>query len=81
MKRSEIRYAMFRIKAGTPDKKHLDLFKTYKEQLDEFELTIEDFTTEWDIDKVDFSKLVIGKQAKIMNREKSLFDSKGAIKE
>jgi predicted transcriptional regulator len=81
MTRSEIRYSLGRVKSGTADKKHLAVLDAYKTQLDEFDLTISEFTEEWDIDKSDTSKIVTGKVAKKLNKEKSLFDSKGIIKE
>lgn len=81
MKRSEIRYAIFRCKAGTADDSQLKVLKSYQSQLDEYDYTIDDFTHEWDIDKKDFSQIVIGKIAKKYNQDRSLFAGDGALKE
>lgn len=69
MKRSEIRYAIFRVRAGTPDEKQQAIFDSYADQLSEFGFTAEDFTKEWDIDKNDFSQIVTGKIARSYNRD------------
>ena len=81
MTRSEIRYALFRCKAGTPDKEQSKILKQYKEQLDELGLDITDFTKEWDINKEDFSEIVTGKIARKYNQDQSLFSSTGKLKE
>ncbi len=64
MTRSQIRYALFRCKAGTPDKEHEEVLATFKSQLDEYGFDISDFTTEWDVDKKDTSQIVTGKIVK-----------------
>jgi len=79
MKRSEIRYALFRCKAGTADDDQLEIFYSYEDQLKEYDFDISDFTKEWDIDKKDFSQIVTGKIAKKYNTPKSLFNETGVL--
>lgn len=81
MKRSEIRYALFRCKAGTADEKQLAIFESYKPQLVEFDFTIEDFTKEWDVEKGDTSQIVTGKIARKYNQDRSLFAGDGTIRD
>lgn len=81
MKRSEIRYALFRCKAGTPDQTHLDILETYQSQLDELGLEVRDFTVEWDVHKTDLSEIVTGKIARKYNQPQSLFTGEGVLKE
>ena len=81
MKRSEIRYALFRCKAGTPDEKQQALFDSYKEQLAEFDYGIDEFAKEWDIDKSDTTLIVTGKLARKYNQETSLFTGEGKLKD
>lgn len=81
MTRTQIRYALFRCKAGTPDKNHLEILSTYQEQLDEYGFDIMDFAKEWDISKTELSEIVTGKIARKYNQEKSLFSSDGKLKD
>lgn len=81
MERSQIRYALFRCKAGTSDKKQDEILKTYQPQLDELGLDVCDFAIEWDIDKKDYDQVVYGKVAKKYNTSKSLFNGEGKLKE
>lgn len=76
MKRSDIRYALFRCKARTADDVQTKIFETYRSQLDEYEFTIDDFTVEWDIDKTDNTQIVTGKIARKYNQDVSLFSTK-----
>lgn len=80
MNRTQIRYALFRCKAGNGDKEQKLILESYKSQLDEFDLTIDDFTKEWDVDTKDLTQIVIGKVAKNLNKDKSLFSSVGTLK-
>jgi hypothetical protein len=73
MKRGEIRYAIFRIKAGTGSDDQLDTFSFYEEQLSSFGYDVFDFTSEWDIDKADNTNIVTGRVAKRYNKDTSLF--------
>lgn len=81
MKRSDIRYALFRCKVGNPSKEHKAIFNKIKPQLVEDELTIEDFTVEWDVSLDDAYVVVTGKMAKKLNRDQSLFNGSGKLKE
>lgn len=81
MTRTQIRYALFRCKAGTPDKSQLEILKSYQDQLDEYGLDITDFTVEWDISKENLSEIVTGKIARKYNQEKSLFNGEGKLEE
>lgn len=81
MKRSEIRYALFRCKAGTQDEKQQAIFESYKDQLIDFDYGIEEFAREWDIDKSDSSLIVTGKLARKYNQETSLFTGEGKLKD
>lgn len=80
MNRTQIRYALFRCKAGNGDKEHNKILESYSSQLDEFDLNISDFTKEWDIDPKDLTEIVVGKVAKNLNKDKSLFSSAGTLK-
>jgi hypothetical protein len=68
MTRTQIRYAIFRCKSGTPTKEHEEIFATYSDQLAEFGFTLDDFTTEWDVHKKDLDQIVYGKVAKAYNK-------------
>jgi hypothetical protein len=81
MRRSDIRYALFRCKAGTPDEKHLAIFDKIKPQLEDDGFGIEDFTTEWDVSLEDAYQVVTGKIVKKLNKDKPLFDGAGKLKE
>lgn len=81
MTRTQIRYALFRCKAGTPDKSQLEILKSYQEQLDEYGFDISDFTKEWDVSKEDLTEIVTGKIARKYNQEKSLFSPDGKLKD
>lgn len=81
MKRSEIRYALFRCKSNTPSEDQIALFASYSEQLKPFDYGIEEFAREWDIDKSDTSLIVTGKLARKYNQETSLFTSEGTLKD
>lgn len=81
MNRVQIRYALFRCKAGTADKNQLKVLKSYQPQLDEFGLDISDFTKEWDVSKTDTAEIVTGKIARKYNQDQSLFSSTGQLKD
>ena len=81
MKRSDIRYALFRCKAGTQTKEQQEIFDAFKEQLEEFDYGIEEFAKEWDVDKSDVSLIVTGKLARKYNQETSLFTGEGKLKD
>jgi hypothetical protein len=80
MNRTQIRYALFRCKAGTATKSQLKILDDYKSQLDEFGMDISDFTKEWDISKTDVTEVVTGKIARKYNQEQSLFSTTGQLK-
>lgn len=79
--RSRIRYCIYRCKGGTAEQYHLDVLSSYQSQLDELDLTLEEFTIEWDIDKKDVTQIVTGKIVRKMNRDISLFTGEGKLKE
>jgi len=81
MTREQIRYSMQRVKSENCDKEHQAVFDSYKSQLDEFELTIKEFTIEWDIDKNKPFAIVTGRPVRKLNKELSLFGSDGKLKE
>lgn len=82
MKRSEIRYALFRCKAGTQDGSQQKLFDdVFKPQLEEFGYGIEEFAKEWDVDKSDTTLIVTGKLARKYNQDTSLFTGEGKLKD
>ena len=64
MTRSQIRYALFRCKAGTPEDKHRSIYEFYLNDVSEYGFDATDFSVEWDVDKADFSKIVTGKTVK-----------------
>ena len=80
IKRRELRYALFRVKAGTADETQLSIFDFYQQMISEFGYEIADFTFEWDIDKADVSNVVTGRVAKRYNQDRSLF-ANGSLKE
>jgi hypothetical protein len=80
MTRTQIRYALFRCKAGTADKSQLKILESYQSQLKEFDMNISDFTLDWDVSPKDLSEIVIGKEAKKLNKDKSLFTGDGSLK-
>lgn len=80
MNRTQIRYALFRCKAGTADKSHLKVLADYLPQLEEFGMDISDFTKEWDVSKTDVTEVVTGKIARKYNQEQSLFSTTGQLK-
>jgi hypothetical protein len=69
MTRSQIRYALYRCKAGTHTDEHLKVFQLYKPQLDEFEFTASDFAVDWDVDKKNLANIVTGATVKKYIRE------------
>lgn len=79
--RTQIRYALFRCKAGTSDAAQEAILESYIPQLLEFGLDRSDFAVEWDVDPKDLTQIVTGKIARNMNKEKSLFSSSGELKE
>ncbi len=81
MKRSDIRYALFRCKNGTQTPEQQAIFDSFKSQLDPYDYGIEEFTKEWDVDKSDLTQVVTGKLAKKYNQDKSLFTSEGVLKD
>lgn len=81
MTRSKLRYAIFRVKAGTQDQDHQAIYDSYADQLNEFGFDAEDFTKEWDISKINSKEIVTGKIARKYNREVSLFAVPGIPKE
>lgn len=63
MKRSDIRYALYRCKVKNPEPLHKGIFKYYANQLEEFDFDITDFAESdgWDVNKQDFTEIVTGK--------------------
>ena len=63
MKRSKIRYALYRCKNNCADADHWDVFNFYSDELAELGMTAEDFAIEngWDISKKDPAQIVTGK--------------------
>ena len=80
MTRTQIRYALFRCKAKTQDEAQQLILDSYKDQLDEYGFSIDDFTNEWDIDKKELSQIVTGKIVKKYNQFNSLFSGDGQLK-
>lgn len=63
MKRSDIRYALYRCKNDCPAKDHLDVLDFYKDQLDPYGFDVQDFAIlgGWDVSKQDVTQVVTGK--------------------
>lgn len=63
MKRSEIRYALYRCKVKNPEPIHKGIYKYYTDQIEEFGFDISDFAESegWDVNKADFTEIVTGK--------------------
>lgn len=63
MKRSDIRYALYRCKNDNPEPAHKSIYKYYTTQLDDFGFDAFDFAedTGWDVNKKDFTEIVTGK--------------------
>lgn len=63
MKRSEIRYALYRCKNNCASEEHMNIFSFYKDQLAPYGFDIEDFAIlgGWDISKIDTTQIVTGK--------------------
>lgn len=68
MTRGQIRYALFRCKAGTPEQTHLDVLNKYQGELVELGMTIDQFTTDWDVSKEDSGHIVTGHLVRHYNR-------------
>ena len=60
MTRSQIRYALYRCKAGTPNEAHEHILATYAPELQEMGLGIDSFAVEWDVSMEDPKYLVTG---------------------
>lgn len=67
MTRSQIRYALFRCKAGTPDELHERILATYLPDLQEIGLDINSFAVDWDVSKEDPKYFVTGHMVRLYN--------------
>jgi hypothetical protein len=81
--RSEIRYALYRVKTGNPDSQHEAIYDHYQTRLDKMGLGPAEFAERWDVKKEDTDALVAGAMVAVYNEEihASLFDEEGALKE
>jgi hypothetical protein len=63
MRRSDIRYALYRCKKGNGVTEHKLILAYYQDQLDDVSCDISDFaeTDGWDVNKKDFTDVVTGK--------------------
>lgn len=68
MTRSQIRYALFRCRAGTPSELHEHVLATYQPELREIGLDIDSFTVDWDVSKEDPKYIVTGHMVRLYNR-------------
>lgn len=58
--RSKIRYALFRCSSNTAEKEHLDILDSYKDLMNEYNLSISQFSITWDIGQKDLRTIVEG---------------------
>jgi hypothetical protein len=68
MTRSQIRYALFRCKAGTPSEVHERVLTTYLPELQEIGLDVDSFTVDWDVSMEDPKYIVTGHMVRLYNR-------------
>jgi len=69
--RSKIRYALFRCSSNTAEKEHLDILDSYKDLMDENNLSINQFSITWDIGQKDLKTIVEGFD--VVTQRNSLF--------
>ncbi len=82
MPRSAVRYAIFRMRSGNPEKHHQEVYDFYAGMLKEYDIDFTTFTISWDIDLNDNTKIVSGFDLKPLTDmvNGSLFDEDGNIK-
>jgi hypothetical protein len=83
MKLSQIRYSLQRCKNGSTEAEHTNVLAMYSDLLAEYELTIDSFGVEWDVDKKDNTKIATGKVVEKYNKNllTSLFHPDGILKD
>lgn len=83
LKRSEIRYAIFRCRSGNPEEHHLDIYNYYGEKLKPHGLDFTTFTTLWDVDVNDPTIIVSGIGLTPLKEkiDSSLFNEDGSLKD
>lgn len=64
LRRSEIRYAIYRCKNKCADEYHKQILEFYRPQFSDYGFDESDFAVEWDIDKKDLKSIVTGKTVK-----------------
>lgn len=67
--RSNLRYALFRVRSGNPDDSHNEIYNYFKPRLNNYKLEIKDFSEEWDLDKVDPRNIISGHVVRLHNEE------------
>jgi len=82
MRRSQIRYSLQRVKTGTADANHLEVFEKYRPILEKYDLAAEGFAVDWDVHESNLDEVVSGKivQAYSKKVEQSLFDEEGKLR-
>ena len=82
LKRSDIRYALFRCRTGNPEDSHKAIFGFYEPRLTKYHLDMLDFSELWDVDKKDPTNIVSGHIVHMYHEDmKSLFNEDGTLKE
>lgn len=81
MKRSDIRYALFRCRTGNPDPEHLFIFSYYEPRLTKFGLTTAGFSTVWDVSKENPTDIVSGHIVGIYQQDLDIFNPDGTLKD
>lgn len=81
MKRSDIRYALFRCRTGNPDAEHSFVFSYYEPRLTKFGLTTAGFSTVWDVSKENPTDIVSGHIVGIYQQDLDIFNPDGALKD
>jgi hypothetical protein len=83
MKRSDIRYALFRNRSGNPNAEHRAVLEVFAPYLEEYELSISGFSETWDVGVQNPLEIVSGHQLIPIKKETaaSLFNADGSLKE
>jgi hypothetical protein len=81
--RSQIRYAIFRVRTGNATEEHHEIYAPYAEKLEIHGLDMTSFTRLWDIDPENPSRIVFGEDVKFLQSllDESIVDEDGKEKD
>jgi hypothetical protein len=80
--RGEVRYTLFRLRAGNPEQSHYQILNHFIPRLNRYNLAISEFSETWDISKTGNTDIVSGHVVHLFKEEaKSLFNEDGTLKE